>query len=62
MPETSTHPYFLYVVLGTAAVQIILDWILASNNQSEDKKRIIKKSSIILKVIYFILVIIYIFL
>lgn len=54
--------YVLYAALATAAVQIILDWILASNSQSEDKKRIIKKSSIILKVIYFILVIIYIFL
>lgn len=54
--------YVLYAALATAAVQIILDWILTSNNQSEDKKRIIKKGSIILKVIYFILVIIYIFL
>lgn len=62
MPETSTNSYVLYAALATAAVQIVLDWILANNNQSEDKKRIIKKSSIILKVIYFILVIIYIFL
>lgn len=54
--------YVLYAALATAAVQIILDWILTRNNQSEDKKRIIQKSSIILKVIYFILVIIYIFL
>mgnify|MGYP001668021891 FL=1 len=54
--------YVLYAALAKFAVQIILDWVLASNSKSEEKKRIIKKSSIILKVIYFILVIIYIFL